>query len=108
MTESFLVLLAAGVMMAAAISDPREVTVNWLRLAGIIGLAMTGLSAYFFSRRDTTRQSEWILFGIVFVSILGHLGGIHLPIAAIARPFALAAAVGGVILGSRLILGSAT
>ena len=41
MTESFLVLLTAGVMVAAFISDPREVTVNWLRLAGIIALAMT-------------------------------------------------------------------
>jgi hypothetical protein len=106
MTETFLVLLAGGVMLAAVISDPKEVTVNWLRLAGIIALAMTALSVYFFSRRDTTRQSEWILFGIVFLSILGHLGGIHMPIAAIARPFALAAAVGGVVLGARLILGS--
>src|SRR5437763_9603473 len=101
MAEAFLVLLAAGVMMAAVISDPKQVTVNWLRLAGIIALAMTALSVYFFSRRDTTRQSEWILFGIVFLSILGHLGGIHMPIAAIARPFALAAAVGSVVLGAR-------
>src|SRR6266496_1005035 len=108
MTETFLVLLAAGVMVAAFISDPREVTVNWLRLAGIIALAMTALSAYFYSRRETTVQRERILLGIVFFSILAYLGGIHLPIAAIARPFALAAAVGGVILGARLILGSAT
>src|SRR5882762_10423337 len=103
MTESFLVLLAGGVMTAAFISDPREVTVNWLRLAGIIALAMTALSAYFYSRRDATTQREWILFGIVFFSILVHLGGIHMPMVAIARPFALAAAVGGVILGTRLI-----
>src|SRR6267142_2091212 len=46
MTETFLVLLAGGVMLAAFISDPREVTVNWLRLAGIISLAvMTVLRA---------------------------------------------------------------
>ena len=106
MTETFLVLLAGGVMLAAFISDPREVTVNWLRLAGIIALAMAALSAYFFSRRDTTRQSEWIFYGVVFVSILGHLGGIHLPIAAIGRPFALAAAAGGGVLGARLALGN--
>ncbi len=108
MTETFLVLLAAGVMLAAFISDPRQVTVNWLRLAGIIALAMTALSAYFYSRRDTTVQREWILYAVVGFAILAQLGAIHLPIAAIARPFALVAAVGGVILGSRLILGSAT
>jgi len=108
MTETFLVLLAAGVMLAAAISDAREVTVNWLRLAGIIALAMTALSAYFYSRRDTAVQREWILYGAVGFAVLAHLAGIHLPIAAIGRPFALAAAAGSVILGTRLILGSAT
>jgi hypothetical protein len=108
MTETFLVLLAAGVMLAAVISDPGEVTVNWLRLAGIIALAMTALSAYFYSRRDTTIQREWILYGIIFFSILAQLGGIHLPVAAIGRPFALAAFVGGMTLGARLILGNAT
>src|SRR5438105_4349433 len=105
MTETFLVLLAAGVMLAAFIADPREVTVNWLRLAGIIALALTALAAYFFSRREMTHQREWALFAIVFFSILGQLGGIHLPIAAIGRPFALAAAAGGVFLGNDLALG---
>src|SRR5207237_2867254 len=108
MTETFLVLLAAGVMLAAFISDPREVTVNWLRLAGIIALALTGLSAYFYSRRDTTVQREWIVYGVVGFAILAQLGAIHLPIAAIARAFALGAAIGGVILGTPLILGSTT
>ena len=73
MTESFLILLAGGVMLAAVISDPRDVTVNWLRLAGIIALAMAALSAFFYSRREVMRQSEWILYGIVFFSILGCL-----------------------------------
>src|SRR3954464_1658782 len=108
MTETFLLLLAGGVVLAAVISDPREVTVNWLRLAGIIALAMTALSAYFYSRRDTTVQREWILYGIVGFAILAQLGGIHLPMAAIGRPFALVAAAGGLILGSRLILGTAS
>ena len=47
MTEAFLVLLAGGVMLAAVISDPKQVTVNWLRLAGIIALAMGALSSSF-------------------------------------------------------------
>src|SRR5438128_181316 len=106
MTETFLVLLAAGVMLAAVISNPKEVTVIWLRLAGIIALAMTALSAYFYSRRDTTLQRDWILFGIVFFLILAQLGGIHLPIASIGRAFALVVTLGAVIVGARLALGN--
>jgi hypothetical protein len=107
MTETFLVLLATGVMLAAVISDPKEVTVNWLRLAGIIALALAALSVYFFSRRPEAARGQWALYGILFVSILGQIGGIHLPIAAIGRPFALAAAVCGVVLGARLAVADA-
>lgn len=106
MTETFLVLLAAGVMLAAFISDPREVTVNWLRLAGIIALAITALSAYFFWRRGEPRQREWAMYGILFVAIMGQIGGIHLPEPRIGRPFAFVAAVGGVFLGDSLALGN--
>jgi hypothetical protein len=67
---------------------------------------MTGLSAYFYSRRDMTVQREGILYGIIFVSILVQIGAIHLPVAVNARPFAMVAANGGVIMGRRLILGS--
>ena len=73
MTETFLVLLAGGVMLAAAISDPREVTVNWLRLAGIIALALTSLSLYFYSRRSQTIEWGWWLYGILSVTILLHI-----------------------------------
>jgi hypothetical protein len=106
MTESFLVLLAAGVMLAAFISDPREVTLNWLRLAGIIALALAALSAYFFSRRTQTTQKEWVLFGMLFVAILLQIGGIHLPEPRVGRPFALVAAVGGILIGDRLAVGN--
>jgi hypothetical protein len=105
MTEGFLVLLAGGVMLAAFISDPREVTVSWLRLAGIIALAMTALSAFFYWRRGGTSEREWVMFGILFAAILGENGGIYMPIAAIGRPFAFVAAVGAVLLGDQLALG---
>src|SRR5215211_828227 len=106
MTEAFLVLLAGGVMLAAFISDPREVTVNWLRLAGVIALAMAALAACFYCRRGGTVQREWVMFGILFIAILGEIGGIHMPIVAIGRPFALVAAIGGMLLGERLALGT--
>jgi hypothetical protein len=73
MTESFLVLLAGGVMLAAFTSDPREVTVSWLRLAGIIALALTALSAFFFLRRSEPSGPGWLLYGILASSILLHL-----------------------------------
>ena len=51
MAETFLILFAGGIMCAAAISDPDEVTLNWLRLCGIIALALAGLSSFFLFRR---------------------------------------------------------
>src|SRR4051794_12540116 len=105
MSETFLVLLAAGGMLAAFISDPREVTVNWLRLAGIIALAMTALSGFFLWRREQTNEKDWLLYALVFGAILLQIGGIHLPQARMGRPFALVAAVGGILLGERLAVG---
>ena len=46
MTETFLILLAAGVMLAAAVSDPKQVTLQWLRLCGIIALALVALAVF--------------------------------------------------------------
>jgi hypothetical protein len=105
MTETFLVLLAAGVMMAAFISDPREVTVSWLRLGGIIALAMGALAIYFYWRREQTSEKEWLMFGLLAGAILLQIGGIHRPGARMGRPFALLAAIGGVMLGAQLALG---
>jgi hypothetical protein len=48
--ETFLILLAGGIMLAAAVSDPQQVTLLWLRLCGILALAMAGLSAFFLLR----------------------------------------------------------
>lgn len=50
MPETFLILLAGGVMLAVAISDPKQVTLQWLRLGGIIALSMAGLSLFFYFR----------------------------------------------------------
>src|SRR5437763_15709543 len=47
MAETFLILLTGGIILSAAISDPRQVTLNWLRLCGIIALALAGLSTFF-------------------------------------------------------------
>ena len=52
MPETFLILLAGGVMLAAAVSDPREVTLHWLRLAGIIALCVGALAVFFHVQRE--------------------------------------------------------
>ena len=51
MPETFLILLAGGAMLAAAASNPRDVTLHWLRLGGIVALSMAGLAAFFLFRR---------------------------------------------------------
>jgi len=51
MPETFLILLAGGIMLAAAISSPQQVTLNWLRLCGILALVIAALSMFFYFTR---------------------------------------------------------
>jgi hypothetical protein len=46
MLETFLILLGGGVMLSVAVSDPGEVTLNWLRLAGILALVFAGVALF--------------------------------------------------------------
>jgi hypothetical protein len=103
MTESFLVLLAGGVLLAAAICDPKEVTINWLQLAGIIALAMAALSVFFVIRREEPLASRhWVTYGMLLAAILLYLGAIHFPIP-MGRPLAFPAFLGAVFLASNLL-----
>jgi len=82
MPETFFILLAGGIMLAAAVSDPEQVTLRWLRLAGIIALTMCGLAAafYAFGERDTANTSPLLrrvqigLFVATALAVLGQLG----------------------------------
>jgi hypothetical protein len=74
MPESFLILLAGGIMLAAAISDPQQVTLNWLRLCGILALAMAGLSMFFLYRRsEPAAAGVWVANACLFAAIIGQL-----------------------------------
>ena len=55
MPETFLILLAGGVLLAAAVPKPRQVSVHWLRLAGILALAFAALAVFFVLRRRGAR-----------------------------------------------------
>ncbi len=74
MFETFLLLLAAGVMLAVVISDPGQVTLQWLRLAGILALVMVGLSVFAWTRRDEPRGTLQIaLYCSVALAVLAQL-----------------------------------
>ena len=51
MPETFLILLAGGIMLAAAVSRASQVTLNWLRLCGILALVMAGVGLFFYFTR---------------------------------------------------------
>jgi hypothetical protein len=68
MPETFLILLAGGIMLAAVVSDPNAVTLLWLRLAGILALCGTALSLFFLLHKG----HEPIVV-LAFLSIAGQL-----------------------------------
>jgi hypothetical protein len=79
MPESFLILLAGGIMLAAAVSDPQQVTLNWLRLCGILALAMAGLSTFFLYRRgEPVPLATALANACVFAAIAGQLAFVQL------------------------------
>jgi hypothetical protein len=74
MPETFLILLAGGIMLAAAISDPRQVTLHWLRLCGILALALAGLSGFFLYRRpEPLAPAMWLADACLFAAIVAQL-----------------------------------
>src|SRR3954465_3943657 len=79
MPDTFLILLAGGIMLAAAVSDPRQVTLNWLRLCGILALAMVGLSTFFLYRRgEPVTFAAGLADACVFAAVLAQLAFVQL------------------------------
>src|SRR6185312_5446363 len=74
MPETFFILLAGGILLAAGVSDPKQVALQWLRLCGILALAMAGLSAFFlFRRAEPVGGAVWIAVGAIGIAILAQL-----------------------------------
>ena len=97
MPEIFLILLAGGVLLAAAISDPNQVTLLWLRLCGIIALSLTGLSLFFFAKAEqfelshSTGPIAMFAFGPMILFVLLQVAGSQIPWRRIQRIYALLA-----------------
>ena len=112
MPETFLILLAGGVMLAAAASDPRQVTLNWLRLAGIIALSVGGLAAFFWVQRAPAaelpafyRRVQAGLVVAALVAVLGQLAFVQVAWRATQRAFAMSAFFLAVLAGVNFIHG---
>jgi len=111
MPQTFFILLAGGIMLAAAVSDPRQVTLQWLRLAGIIALTMCGLAGvfYVFGERDTANTSIVLrrvqvgLFVVTALLVLGQLAFVQVAWRATQRAFAVLAFVVAVLAGCNVL-----
>jgi hypothetical protein len=110
MPETFLILLAAGIMLAAAAPNPFHVTLHWLRLAGILALSMTGLSLYFLLTRDVRADTpiffQRLQIGQAIVTaglILAQLAFAQTGWRRAQRAAALGAFVVGVLAGSAML-----
>jgi hypothetical protein len=79
MPETFLILLAGGILLAAAIPNPKDVTLLWLRLAGIISLSLAALSLFFCFRRDSAHAPIHLtLYIITLAAILAQLAFVQI------------------------------
>src|SRR3954447_20155555 len=89
MPDTFLILLAGGIMLAAAVSDPRQVTLNWLRLAGVLALSVGGLGAFFFVRRDEVKlPTQWAAVAVTLAAVLGQLAFVQVASRGVQRALA--------------------
>src|SRR5687768_13522450 len=96
MAESFLLLLAAGVMLATAVPNPKDLTLNWLRLGGILSLSLVAVASYFTWNRTPWRSAAEST-AIVTIPILAHLAVVQLNRPYVARmlvAFAFLSALG--------------
>src|SRR5688572_20705432 len=80
MLESLLILLAGGVMLAAAVPNPADVRPAWLRLAGVVSILTTALAASIALLRwdlvETPpffRRVQAALVGLTLVCAVAHL-----------------------------------
>jgi hypothetical protein len=73
MPETFLILFAGGIMLAAGICDPKQVTLNYLRLAGILALVMFALGTWlaFQPPRERPPIAVFIVLGVGILAQLG-------------------------------------
>jgi hypothetical protein len=90
-------------MLASAIPKPREVTLHWLRLCGIIALTMLGISVFFWTRRIVSQRFELISLGGIGLLVLLQLALVQTAKPIAARIPSLIAAIASVPLAVQLL-----
>lgn len=111
MPETFLILLAGGIMLAVAISDPKQVTLLWLRLGGIIALSLSGLALFFHLKNRMEVPyvvAAFFAFFPIVLCVLGQLAFVQMAWRSTQRVFAVLAYVGAVWAAGRLVPQSET
>ena len=111
MPETFLILLAGGIMLAAAVSRSSQVTLNWLRLCGILALVMAGIGLFFYFTRDAhpaplaprLRQVQLGLLTATIVLILAQLAFVQVASRRTQRFLAGVAFIVAVLAGTNLL-----
>jgi hypothetical protein len=100
MPETFLILLCGGVLLAAAVPNPVDVTLHWLRLAGIIALCLAAASVFFYVRRETPRElAATIGYAAGFAAVLVQLAFVQVAWRRTQRLFCLLAYLAAVAVG---------
>jgi hypothetical protein len=102
MPETFLLLFAGGVMLSAAVPDPRAVTLRWLRLAGIIALTLAALSGVFIIYSQGWRRLY--LLAPFVVAILGQLAFVQVARRSTQRAFATIASIVAIATATHLLI----
>lgn len=89
MPETFLILLAGGIMLAAGICDPKAVTLNYLRLAGILALCAAGLSFFFLFKgpEAADHRAVWMTSSVIVV-VMAQLATVQIGWRTVQRVFA--------------------
>ena len=93
MLETFLILLAGGVLLAAAISDPKQVTIHWLRLAGILALSFAAIATFFAVWRGELQPVTIAIVAVALLCICAQLAFVQVAARNVQRAFAFAAFV---------------
>jgi hypothetical protein len=68
-----LVMLVAGIGLAQAVSDPRQVTLRWLRLGGLVALGLLATADAVTSLTEGWRWGRQVIFGLLALPVVGQL-----------------------------------
>ena len=101
MISVFLLMLVAGVGMAQAASNPRQVTLRWLRLGGLIAVALLAVTLVIQANGEKVDVVTWVLLCTTLATFNTQLMTVqlgHHNTQRVAASFGLALAVALVVL----------